>query len=400
MLTNQKPSFGSFLVGSYLFSVPIFSYSPSMALTFIPQIIGGFLSLYAVYELLKIRKFKKNISVIFYFLFSLWSVVSFPFSEYQSQNSELVTLIKTVIITGCAAFLIRNQTDFIFSLSLFFISILLAFWLNLEDIVGFRNFNNLSDEERFAGTLGSANGAALYGIAIIWSGLMLLFSNKQNLIRVLVILTGLILAVLIVLFSGSKKGLIGLAFISIAIIWISIKMFGSNYFRKMLIAILVFCVTSAIILVIIKSPFFSRMQAMFQGDASTFNRVYLFKQAINVWLSSLTNVIAGVGIGKFSFHNSLHTYSHSTVSETLVCTGLVGFGFYFFGFLSVFSNFFNALKFSKSENKTNILLVIIFLFLVLFFSLSAVIYSDKLFWPLLGIISSYGIAIKKTNISS
>ena len=400
MLTNQKPSFGSFLVGTYLSSVPIFSYSSVMALTFIPQIIGAFLSLYAVYELLKIRVFNKNISIIFYFLFSIWSVVSFPFSEYKSQNSELLTLAKTVIITGCAAFLIRNQTEFIFSLAIFFISIFLAFWLNLEDILGFRNFNSITNEERFAGTLGSANTAALYGLAITWSGLMLLFTTKRNLIRTLLILMGLILAGIIVLYSGSRKGLIGLAFISIATVWIPIKKFGSTYFRKTLLAILLLGITCAIVIVIFRSPFSSRMQTMFQGDASTFNRVYLFKEAINVWLSSLKNTITGVGIGNFSFHNSLHTYSHSTVSETLVCTGIIGFGLYYIGFLSIFSSFINSLRFSKSEEKTNILLVIIFLFLILFFSLTAVMYNDRLFWPLLGIISSYGITLKKNNLSS
>lgn len=252
----EKISFGSFLVGIYLFSVPVLSYTAKFGLMVVPQIVGALITLLAIYELLNTRTFNKNISLILYFLFTVWSVISYPYSEYQFNNEQLFTLIKVTIITVSAAYIIRNQTEFLFSLSIFFLSIFLTFSLNLEDILKLGNYNSLGATDRFAGTFANANTAALYSLAIIWVGFMLMFIKNPNFIIKLIIIAGIILAGFVVVLSGSRKGLLGLGFMTVAIAWVPVKKFGSTYFRKTLIAIILLVLIWSVFLIIYKSPYF------------------------------------------------------------------------------------------------------------------------------------------------
>lgn len=118
---------------------------------------------------------------------------------------------------------------------------------------------------------------------------------------------------------------------------------------------------------------------------------------MNVWGSSLKNMIVGVGTDNYRFFNSLNDYSHSTISETLVCTGIIGFGLYFSSFFSIIAGYIKQIRFSNADTKIIIILVLIFLLSFLFFSVTAVMYDDRLFWPLLGMICSYSLAIKEKN---
>jgi O-antigen ligase len=397
---KEALSFRSILVGIYLFSVPVFSYSLDLHLNDVPQFIGIILIVYAIYDSLKPHEKNRTKFILFYSLFVIWSVFSYLFVGNYSQPDGIFTLIKVALIIGSTAYLIKTEDDFTYSLSIFFISIFLTVWLNLNDILNLRNINNFGEEERFAGTFSNANTAALFCIAIIWAGITLLFIKKHNFIVRLAIIMGLILACFVIVYSGSRKGLIGLGFFSITIAWFSIKKFGYTFFRKLIVVSIALGTLFVILYMIYTSPFFNRVSGTLQGDASSAARLYLFKEAISLWHSSVKNLLIGIGINNFQFYNNLNTYSHSTISETLVCTGIVGFALFYLSFFSVFSAYFKVPKNENLDLKINMNLLLIFIIVVLFFSSTAVMYDDKFFLPLLAMISSYVNLIKKNILNN
>lgn len=393
---ERRSSFGAYLIGIYLFSVPVFAYSGKLGLNVIPQIIGVFLTCYAFYDLTKVRQFPKNRALILYFLFTIWSITCYFFAEYQFETETLFTLIKVTIITLSVASLIKNQSDFYISLSIFFISVFMAVILNIKDILAISNLNEITDNERFAGTFANANTAALYCLAIIWTGFLLLFKQNQSFFFKVLILAGLTLAGLLIIYSGSRKGLLGLGLFSVGLGYFIIKMYGNTALRKIFFIIVVLAGLVTTFLLIYTSPFFYRVLTIFKHEASSDERIYLFTKAINLWSSSLKYFIFGVGVDNFQFYNELKVYSHSTISETLVCTGIVGFGLYFASLFSIFSTYLKVFRKIIYDEKISIIFVLIFLILLLFFNSTAVMLSDRLFWPMLGIISSHGILIDWT----
>ena len=397
--TNSKPTFGSFLVGLYLLSVPVFSYSGELGLNRIPQIVGTLLVLYAFYYLIKTGELKKNKSLLLYSLFAVWSIASFAFAEYQSETEGLLTLIKVAIITSSAAILITNQSDFFVSLAVFFISIFITITLNFKDIIIISNLDEITDSSRFSGTFANANTAALYCLAIIWTGFILLFMQSRNFFFNIIIFAGIILAGSIIIYSGSRKGLLGLGFFSIGLAWFLIKKYSYKILHKFFMLLVVLGSIFAVFYIIYTSPFFYRVQTMFLGESSYEVRVYLFTKAINLWTSSFKNLIIGVGTDNFRFYNDLQAYSHSSISETLVNSGIIGFGLYFASIFSIISIYINSFRKAFSDEKISITLVLIFILLFLFFNASSVMVSDNLFWPLIGIISSYGVIIKQAILN-
>ena len=392
---KQRASFESYLVGLYLFSVPVFSFSGEMGLSFVPQILGAVITLFAIFEIAKVKKLPKNIAIFLYLLFTAWSLTSSVFAEYQTETTELFTLIKVSIITFSVSILIRDQSDFYVSLSVFFASVFITVVLNFQNITAISNLDEITDRDRFAGTFANANTAALYYLGIIWTGSILLFRRNINFFLNILIVSGILLAGVVIIYSGSRKGLLGLGFFSIGLAYFLIKEYAYTTLRKLFILIVVIGTIFTIFFIIYSSPFYYRVQTMLQGESSFEERIYLFSRAIYTWCSSFRNLVMGVGVDNFQFYNDLKVYSHSTVSETLACTGIVGFGLYFAVLFSIISTYFKASRIYFSNTISTIIFVLIFLALLLFFNMTAVMISDRLFWPLLGAISSYGLIINK-----
>ncbi len=395
---NFNTSAGSTLVGLYLFSVPAFSYSEDLGLNKIPQILGVLVVVYALFNLIQVPLISKNRSVLFYFLFTLWSITTYAFAFYQSETGSLVTLLKVATITGGSAVLIKDGSDFRRTISIFFFSIFLTFLINRNDIMNLSQMNEITDNDRFEGTFANANTAALYCLGIIWVGFTLLLTGNFPVILRPLIIAGILLSVVIVIYSGSNKGLLGMGFFSAAVAWIMIQRYRFTRFKKFVFALVILGGTALIVNFIVTSPFFFRVQTMFTGDnESSVTRVFLFSEAIKVWSSSLKNILIGIGFDNFRFYNQLRDYSHSTITETLACTGLIGFVLYFSSFLCLFLTYLRSFNKQISGLKTTVILVFCFLCLILFFNSAAVMLDDRLFWPLLGVISGYGVVLGKQD---
>lgn len=394
---KDKVSLRALLVGIYLFSVPVFSFSTEMALSIIPQLIGAVFAIYAIVELIIAKEFKRNTALLYYILFAIWSIVPEVFSEFHTNSEGLFTLLKVMMITVAAALLVKTKMDFVVCLTFFFISIFFTIWLNLEDILLLRTSDEITGMDRFVGTFDNSNTAALYAITVIWSGFTLLVIRKNSLLMTLIILFGILLAGFLIVYAGSKKGYLGLAMFAIFAAWILLSRSGRIRFNRVQVTAFVLIILVGVIYLIYTSPFFFRIQTMFGGQFSTQARLYLFKEALNVWSGSVKNFIMGVGIGNFMFYNSLHAYSHSTIAETLVCTGIIGFSLYFASMASIFFLYVRTLRVVPSDQRVQIWLVFIILLLIIFFNSAAVLFADRIFWPLLGIISARGVTLNQTT---
>ncbi len=395
-IVNERPSLGGYIAGIYLFSVPILSYSEELGLFKVPQYIGFVLVLYTVYDLFMNRRFTRSKFALFYLLFTLFGAITFFYSEHRDETEAIFTLIKVMIITVSITQLIKNRADYLLSLYIFFLSIFIALYLNYDEILRMRNSVTLSEEERFAGSFANANTAALYCLAIFWVGFNWLFSTDRKLLLKIIIIPGLILALMVTLYSGSRKGIIGLGFISIGIAWIAVNRFGTSYIRRILMGLILFIVLMLLFRFLVNSPFFYRLQGMFEGESSSNARSDLFRQAITIWSQSIKNLIMGIGINNFKFHNGYFAYSHSTISETLVSTGIIGFFLYFMGFYKSLIAYYKLFRRQIKTYRISILMNLFMLLMILFFNSTAVMFDDRLFMPLLGIISAYILILEKT----
>ena len=380
-------------VGLYLFSVPVFSFSGELGLNAIPQLIGAALVLYALADLILTGEIRKNVPLLLYILFALWSIVPGVFGEYTNSTGHLNTLLKVMMITAAVSVLVKNKRDFTISLGLFFLSIFVTIWLNLEEISAMRTAEEITGTDRFAGTFANANTAAMFAMTIIWSGFTLMMISKRPVVSTLILFLGIFLSIMLIIYSGSKKGYLGLGLFGLLAAWLVIKKPRKTFLGKAAVYLTAAGALFGVFYLLYQSPFFYRVQTMFDEQYSTDSRMYLFQTAMQVWGSSLKNFMMGVGLGNFKFYNFLHVYSHSTIAETLACTGVIGFLLYFSSLGSMFLLYGRALPMLPPDQRTQVYLVFIMLLLILFFNATAVLYTSRIFWPLLGIISSRGVAL-------
>jgi hypothetical protein len=394
---ENKISLRGFAVGIYLFSVPVFSFSGELGLNAIPQLIGAALVLYALADIVLTGEIRRNVPLMLYMLFALWSIVPGVFGDYTNETGHMNTLLKVMMITAAVSVLVKHKTDFIISLGLFFASIFITIWLNLDDLMMLRTSAEITGTDRFAGTFANANTAAMFAMTIIWSGFTLLMISRKSALTTPFIILGILLAIMLVIYSGSKKGYLGLALFGLLAAWLVIRKPRKSFMGRIATYFAVAAALSGVMYVLYTSPFFYRVQTMFDEQYSTDSRMYLFQRALFVWGSSPKNFLMGVGLGNFQFYNYLHVYSHSTVAETLACTGLTGFLLYFSSLGSMFILYGKALRVLPPDNRTQVWLVFIMLVLILFFNVTAVLYSSRIFWPLLGIISARGVTLLQTD---
>jgi len=398
-ILNKKASIGSYLVGAYLFSVPAFSYSETMNLTFIPQIIAACVVMLAIFDIIKTGKSNLSFDIKLYGFFVLWTAIAFILADDWTYGESLLTLIKVGFIVLAVSQLIKNEKDFLMAIMIFNFSIVLVYYFNHDLISNLQKANKVTGDDRFAGTLTNSNAAAMYALSILWSGITLLFSKGTKIfVKILTVVT-VAVALWMIVYSGSKKGLIGVVLFAVFTGWLFIQENKHSFWKTLVASVVALALISVTLFYVYNSPFFDRMQNMVNGDAhSTAHRIYLINAAIDTWLTNGKTFLAGVGHENFKDMNLLGKYSHSTITETLVASGIIGFLLYFGGL------FFLVRKFNGLRNLTlgsrhfsTVFFCLILILLFLFFNTAAVMYDSRDFWPLMGVMSSYGLYISRLD---
>lgn len=383
---------GAYIVGAYLFSVPAFAYSDTLGLLIVPQLTGALLAAYAALDVLARKTIQIPQEVRLYGLFGLWAAATFIFGASTSDLRPLGTLLKVVLATLACAQLIKDDADLHVALKIFVFSILLVYYQNRADLQLLRMTDRITDGERFAGTLANANTAAIFAVTVIWASALLLLSAKGGVLARSVFIVPVGIALMIVYYSGSKKGYIG---IGLFVLFFARSLYlgqRSSRQKKLLAVVVALGLIIIMAYFIYSSPFFFRIQEAIAGDdASTSNRWELAGEAVNVWLRSPKTFLMGVGWDNFRLFSEFQTYSHSTPLELLASNGVVGFGLFMGFIVLMFRNFVVLYRRTSSPMAQSAYFSsLIYLSIFFVFMVAAVLHDSRELLPILGCLAAYG----------
>jgi len=391
---NARPTLAGYLVGAYLFTTASFGFSETLGLLIVPQLVGVLVVGYALYDLLGRLQIRIPGEVGLYALFGLWAAFTHYIGPRAGEGFTLGlgTLFKVLVATLACAQLIKTDADLFLALRIFAFSVLFVFYQNIGELSLLRMAGQVTEEDRFAGTLSNANTAAIFALTIVWACILLWLRSKKAGSWGLLYAVPIGVSLVIIYYSGSKKGLIGLALLVLFVGRLLYKRQGETLLGKGLVVL----ATGAMIIVagyfIYRSPFFFRMQQLFAGisNVSDANRMELATEAVQVWLMNARTFFVGVGYENFRNYSSLLTYAHSTPLELLASTGIVGCSLFlgFFGLL--FRRFVRLHRLADGvEARSFYFAIEIFLFIYLFFMVTAVLHDSKELTPILGCLAGY-----------
>jgi len=389
-----NPPLRAYLCGAYLFSVPVFSYSEALGLMFIPQILGAILVAFALLDVVSGLRITVPLEIGLYGLLGLWAGITYYLIGNVSAagNLSLGSLLKVSAATLACAQLIKNENDFFIALRVFTWSILAVYYLNREDLNYLRFAGKFTADGRFAGTFANANVAAIFALTVIWSSILLLAHSHKRSMQNAVYGIPIGVSLLIIYYSGSKKGLFGLGLFVIFATRLLKSRQNRTVFQK------VFPIALSIMLIlfvgyfIYTSPYFFRIQQLSAGgDEGDVIRFQLFKEALSTWLMNERTFVMGVGHDNFRNFSAYQDYSHSTPFELLASNGIVGFVL-FLGFLGLlFRRFIRLYKIDFECKYKNLYFAIVsYLFIFSIFLVGAILHESRELIPILGCVSAFG----------
>jgi O-antigen ligase len=389
-----NPSFRAYLVGVYLFSVPAFAYSETLGLLMIPQITGALLVAYALFDVLRNLRIQIPKEIGLYGLMGLWAIITLLFggSPNEWRTLSLGTLIKVVIATLACAQLIKDYNDLYTALKIFVFSILFVYYQNMSDIQYLSIADKIPEMDRFAGTFSDPNNAAIFSLTVIWASILLLLHSRKGFLRGVWLLVPIAISLMIIYYSGSKKGLIGLGLFVLFLGRLMYTRQQSSVYKKGLVVLVSFALILVVGYFIYVSPFFFRLeQLLYGGSGGDINRVYLARDAINIWLRDWKTFFIGVGYDNFRFVSDLQSNSHATPLELLACNGIIGFSLFMGFFFLLFRKFIRLYrKANDPETKRIFFSIIIFLSIYTFFMLAHVLHVSRELLPIMGCLAAFG----------
>ncbi len=188
--------------------------------------------------------------------------------------------------------------------------------------------------------------------------------------------------VLLILASGSRKGLVGLCTVVVLAYMLSM-----TKIRKKGQFLLILSVTLVLLMVIAQFDYSSLLnisgrrfdQLLERKDASTLERLDMLKLG---WKIFLSNPLVGCGIGCPRVVNmkelGMNVYLHNDLIEILAGCGLIGFFIYYLIFFKIgFAFIKSLLSAANQEVAVSFVYNFIVFILVMMFKMGAVTYSNK-----------------------
>jgi len=304
-------------------SVPVFSNSDRFS--FIPQALAALAVGLACLTLLK-RIPRIHVAVMAYTgLVAFWGITLLSEPEIWP---EYRTLLKVCVLALAAHVIFRSPRQILLLFAIYTATGLVTLAMNWDEIhvLGASiSGAQLSEKDRFAGTFLNANSAGTYGVVLMLSGLIMFF-NGRGWWRWSFLLIGLLTGLSICFFSGSRKAMLGLAFLAVIVPWMAGPSRKTRQ-RSIIRALAAMVVTLALVgLVLSNLPFVNRLLVPFTegiaADSSSETRFAMLVKAFELWAA---NPFFGCGFDGFSRLSEFGVYSHTTFGEVLCNGGIFGF---------------------------------------------------------------------------
>ena len=175
-------------------------------------------------------------------------------------------------------------------------------------------------------TMSQYNNPNTLGVLMVFGIFSVMFQNERMKKYFLFMYMSVLVFLYVILLTGSRKALFAGA--GLYCIWLFEYIRERKKEKITLVSMLLLLITVASLVgtyvyikkIYIEMSGFTRLRLFFQ-EGGTDGRISLIKLAVQCWKNS---PIFGVGMDQFRFWNPYGCYSHSTYTEILSCTGVMG----------------------------------------------------------------------------
>ncbi len=312
------------------------------------------------------------------------------------------TLLKVCLLSLACHMIIRSPRQLLLVFACYSVMASVTLLLNVEELksigdVGAAAFPSgrhmvLSDSEakRFAGTLANANIAGLYGIMAILGALIVFFNVRQG-VRWPVLLLGISSGTMIMFFTGSRKAMLGVLVISLALPWLGWQSVGTKRRGSGRIWLMAILLLVAVVLL----PHLPHSERLFlllgsegiKADGSSEARLYMALRAMQLWWES---PLWGQGFDAFRRLSGFDGYSHSTFTEVLCNGGFLGgllIGMFYLLPIKDMATIIRS-RLDAPERKF-VISLLVFWGMFMLFSVFAVMFDSRDYMPICAAICGY-----------
>jgi O-antigen ligase len=301
--------------------------------------------------------------------------------------NSVMTYFQTVIYMVCLLAIIR------FDKNLFYLEFLIVCTAFLVSLVVLSGVSSISTalagrEEMFKNSIVKVNPnsvgllqSAAFLFQIIW--LKRLKNNRERkllkktvFLKILVLFL-MVVTLLVILISGSRKSMIA-AVLALAM---SIVFSAKGSVLQKIVGIIISLILIGIVFyvgqIFFEDVYIFRRFSTFFDESSNTTRINMIREG---FLLLAKSPIIGVGLGNYTYASSFGTYSHNTVAEVFATTGLLGASLYL---LTYFIIFYKLVKLTDDNRSRQFAFDGIVLFGVLVFLSVGVIHFYEILSSLL-----------------
>jgi len=388
------------LTGMYLASVAMMS-AAGEGLSWVPQVIGLTLGVgwIVIGVMFKGQPLRWSAPVLLYVLFALWCGTGLSVTINTPYFMTLFkTILKVALVTWVASQCTRTRNDFLVCCLLLCIAgfVIVATGIDTITRAIAQSSKDAGNAARASGTLiNNSNNFGIFGVIVIIGAVACLMGYRNVLLKSVGV-TAIACGLYIVAASGSRKAMAGVALSALALYFYHFRKAGSGGFgKKVLVTFLTLVMFAGTAYYLSRLPFLHRFTEVVTSShqAQKEARYQYFFKALE---STAQHPLIGLGIGGFSMHrlgrnaSGEGQYSHSSISETLSCTGIPGFLLYYGSQFALYKLIrrVRRLRIPRSD-WTMVNLIFVLYWVQLAFGAAAVIYDHRLLYPLIGAICGY-----------
>ncbi len=397
---SSLPSFLGILTGLYYVSTVTMS-GAAYDVSWVPQLIGAILGLTWIIVGLCLHghKIRWSKPVTMLLIFTAWTATGFLVTaDLDYFISAYQLLLKISVVTWICLQTVRTRRDLMVCFILLGLTTIVVLFQGLDAIIKSVEVAGVRGAKgQRAGTdlMTNANALGQLGVLAFIGTVACLMGHKNTVMRLIAIGFGLASMYLIAA-SGSRMAMLAVVLFAAGIYWFHFRKSGSSSIgrRIVLMFLAVFLIIGST-LFLTKMPFFFRFKEAFESKESLEKepRVEYFFRALG---ATAQHPVLGLGMGGFAIarlgENAKHVghFSHSSISETLSCTGIPGFLIYFGSYFAMYRLIRKTRGLPLPPQDKTMMDIIMALFVVLIlFNIVAIMEQDRLVWPLTGAVLGY-----------